>query len=420
LFSSAPLAASLPLTSGLSRQHRTLRIFAAGTLAVSLFLQRFALPFGSKPIDIVGPIAVLLAAWAMLNGALTLHRTRLLLFGLLAFWAVIGAAWQAIHPNGYGVELDLKSLAQFLVLTGFCVLSFAEEMDESVFFRGAANILAIIATAGILQFILQFAGLGLFSFSHILPERILYEANYNLEIPVGIGDALKANGFFLLEPSIFSQAMAMALIIETLATRRPWFLALFAAGLLLSFSGTGWIVLLSFLATVGARLGGRGVAVAAGLALAIVAIAAVLIVVSPDIADVFTGRFAELSQPGTSGNLRFATPFQLMHDVLAHEPSAWLVGIGPGASERLDLAYDYNVNTPIKILLEYGLPAVIVYVSIFLTAQRTRLQSALVVPSIVLVLLAGGYQEFAPVLFPILLLICIARLTPHETGRMAA
>lgn len=387
-------------------------IFAAGTLVLSLFLQRFAVPVGSQGMDIVGPLVLLLAFWAVLNGALVLHRTRLLLFGALALWTVLGAAWQTVHPNSYGVGLTLPSLAQFLLLTSFCVLSFARDMDERVFFRGGANILALIAAAGILQFLLQFAGLGLFSFTHLLPDRMLFESGYNLEIPVGIGDIMKSNGFFLLEPSIFSQSMAMGLILEILAARRAWFLALFAAGLLLSFSGTGWIVLLSFLLSVGARLGRRGILLAAGLAMAIVAVFAAVVYFSPDTADVFAGRVAEFSQPGTSGNLRFTTPFQLMNEVLAREPTAWLFGIGPGASERLSLAYEYDVNTPIKILLEYGMPAVVLYVAIFLSAQRTKLQGALVVPCLVLVLLAGGYQEFAPVLFPILLLICIARLRP--------
>ena len=387
-------------------------IFAAGTLVLSLFLQRFAVQVGSQGMDIVGPLVLLLAFWAVLNGALVLHRTRLLLFGALALWTVLGAAWQTVHPNSYGVGLTLPSLAQFLLLTSFCVLSFARDMDERVFFRGGANILALIAAAGILQFLLQFAGLGLFSFTHLLPDRMLFESGYNLEIPVGIGDIMKSNGFFLLEPSIFSQSMAMGLILEILAARRAWFLALFAAGLLLSFSGTGWIVLLSFLLSVGARLGRRGILLAAGLAMAIVAVFAAVVYFSPDTADVFAGRVAEFSQPGTSGNLRFTTPFQLMNEVLAREPTAWAFGIGPGASERLSLAYEYDVNTPIKILLEYGVPAVVLYVAIFLSAQRTKLQGALVVPCLVLVLLAGGYQEFAPVLFPILLLICIARLRP--------
>ena len=108
--------------------------------------------------------------------------------------------------------LTLPSLAQFLLLTSFCVLSFARDMDERVFFRGGANILALIAAAGILQFLLQFAGLGLFSFTHLLPDRMLFESGYNLAIPVGIGDIMKSNGFFLLEPSIFSQSMAMGCV----------------------------------------------------------------------------------------------------------------------------------------------------------------------------------------------------------------
>jgi hypothetical protein len=410
LFTATHADAHLPASPRARRD--AIWVFAGATLTLSLILQRFALPLGGKGVDIVGPAVLLLAAWAMLKGALVLHRGRLVVFGALALWTLIGAAWQTVHPNSYGVGLTLQSLAQFLLLTGFCVLSFTREVDERQFFQGAANILALIAAAGIAQFLLQFAGMGLFSFAHLLPERILFESGYNLEIPVGIGDIMKSNGFFLLEPSIFSQAMAMGLILEILAARRAWFLALFAAGLLLSFSGTGWIVLLSFLLSVGARLGRRGLLLAAGLAFAIIAIFAAIVFFSPDTADVFAGRFAEFSQPGTSGNLRFTTPFQLMGDVLSREPTAWLFGIGPGASERLSLAYEYDVNTPIKILLEYGMPAVLLYLALFLNAQRTRLQGALVFPCLVLLLIAGGYQEFAPVLFPVMLLICIARLRP--------
>ena len=88
------------------------------------------------------------------------------------------------------------------------------------------------------------------------------------------------------------------MILEILATRRPWFLALFAAGLLLSFSGTGWIVLVSFLVSVGARLGRRGVLLAAGLAVAIVTVFAAIMYFSPDTADVFAGRFARILTAG--------------------------------------------------------------------------------------------------------------------------
>ena len=56
----------------------------------------------------------------------------------------------------------------------------------------------------------------------------------------------------------------MGLIIEVLAARRWSHICLFGVGLLLSFSGTGWIVLASFLAGNVARLGLRGIAISIG------------------------------------------------------------------------------------------------------------------------------------------------------------
>jgi hypothetical protein len=70
------------------------------------------------------------------------------------------------------------------------------------------------------------------------------------------------------------------------------------------------------------------------------------------------------------------------------------------------------VNTPIKVLLEYGLPALISYLALFLLNERTPAQRALVLPAMIMFLFAGGYQQFPPVLFLILLLLCTARLTP--------
>jgi hypothetical protein len=389
--------------------------FAASILVASLFLQRFAIPFGALGIGIVGPLGLLLAVGALYRGALVFDRARLALFAGLTSWLVIGMAHQAMTPNGYRVAPVTNSLLQFLLLTGFSTLSFAEPVEELAFYRGAANILSAIAIAGIAQFALQFVGLGLFSFTGLLPDNLLFESMYNLQIPVGIGDALKSNGFFLLEPSIFSQAMAMGTILEILAARRPWVLAVFIGGLVLSFSGTGWIVLGSFLISVGLRLGGRGMLIGVCATVGLLLIAILLMLFVPEAASVFGDRVAEFSQPGTSGNMRFATPFTVLHDVLAHEDWAWLFGVGAGVSEKLDLAYEYDVNTPIKIIMEFGIPGLLLYFSLFIKAARTQLQSAMLVPALVLIIFAGGYQEFAPVLFPIFLLICVARLRPASS-----
>jgi hypothetical protein len=382
--------------------------FAAAILMCCLLLQRFAIPAGEKGVDIVGPIGLLLAAWALHRGALIVHRNRLILFGLLTLCLLSGTAWQIFHPNAYGQPFSSKSILQFLLLTGFCTLSFPLAMEEGRFYRRASDILAIVAIAGILQFVLQIAGLRLFAFTGLLPAPILFEAGYNLSIPVGIGSLLKSNGFFLLEPSIFSQVMAIGLIIELLAPkRRVGHACLFAVGLVLSFSGTGWIVLAGFFVGAVLRLGLRGIALGLMALIVLAAVAAAVDLLAPDVAAVFAARFGEISTAGTSGNLRFVTPYQTLDAVWAREPSAWLVGIGAGAAEHLSLPFEYNVNTMTKIVLEYGLPALILYVALILNAARTPMQNGLLLPSFVLLMLTGGYQEFAPVLFPIFLLICI-------------
>jgi hypothetical protein len=85
-------------------------------------------------------------------------------------------------------------------------------------------------------------------------------------------------------------------------------------------------------------------------------------------------------------------------------------------SERLSLPYCYAVDPPVKVAVEYGFPVLILYVSLFLSGQRTPRQSALVPPALVLLMLAGGYQLFGPMVYLIVLLICTVSLTEVEPG----
>jgi hypothetical protein len=410
------VSASLPVrtlarpTRIAGRVERDALHLTSALLAAMLLLQRFGIPFGAKPISVVGPIGFLIAAVGLARGTLAFDRRRTMAF--LAFIACVtaGMVWQQLGPSPFGTPINNKSMAQFVVLSGFAVLCFAEPVDEARFFRLVANWFAAIAVAGALQFAAQFAGLRLFQFTGLLPASILYEANYNQVIPIGIGSLLKSNGFFLVEPSVFSQILALGIIMEVLSGRRPWVLALFAGSLLISFSGTGWIVLASFFATAAVGMGARGLALAAGMALALALAAGAALLAAPEIITVFNDRASEFAMMGTSAHLRFITPFWLTEEVLARDPQAALLGIGSGASESMQLPWLFNVNTPIKVFLEYGLPALVAYLSLFLLNRRTPVQRALVVPAMVMFLVAGAYQQFPPMLFLTLLLLCTARL----------
>ena len=390
---------------------RAALVFTGAVFCASLFLQRFAIPFGDKGLSVVGPIGLALAGAGLLGGGLALHRTRLVCFLAFASCCVLGAGYHAAVRDGFGVAQSAESLAQFLLLTGFAALTFAHPVDEDRFFRLVTWILAAVAAAGVLQFAAQFVGLGLFSFEGVVPSAVLFEKGYNPRIPIA-GSLFKSNGFFLVEPSVFSQFMALALAIELVSFKRPALLCLFAAGFMLSFSGTGWFVLAGFVAAATAGMGARGVVLAAATLATLALAAGATYVFAPDLFLSFAGRLDEFSHPSTSGHLRFVTPYWALADVLARDPAALWLGIGAGVTDRLSLPYEYHVNTPVKVLLDYGLPALIAYVLLFVLGHKSPVQGALVLPGVVLILFTGGYQQFPPVLFPVLLLLSVARLRP--------
>lgn len=389
--------------------------FAGIIVVSSLVLQRFGLHFGTSAMSIVGPIGLLLGLRGLLRGELSIHLGRLTAYLGLVLFITLGLVEQALFPPAFFVVSSPLSIAQFLLLSSFAVLSFTEPVDELTFFRMINKALVLIAVAGILQFALQVVNLSIFSFEGIVPASILTEQGWNLTISAGVGSLLKSNGLLLIEPSIFSQFMAVGLIIEFLAFRRILFCFLYMAAMVVSFSGTGWIVFSVFIVGVAFGLGMRGVLLALG-AVALIGVALVTAYLfAPDVLSALGERATEVFHPGTSGHMRFITPFWALSDVIGRVPPASLFGIGGGMSEHLTLPYEYDVNTPIKIILEYGVPALICYVSLLVIADRTPLQRALVVPCIVLLLFTGSYSQFPPILFFMLLLISVARLQPSAT-----
>ncbi len=388
--------------------------FATGVLAASVFLQRFGVPAGGKAVNVVGLIGLALAGWGVLRGTLVFGAVRLGAFLALCALVLAGMAYHLLSPGRFAAAQSVQSVVQFLVLTGFATLSFREAMPEERFFRRVNAVLAIVAVAGMLQFAAQFAGIRVFSWRGFVPAAFLFEDGYNPMIPLGFANAYKANGFFLLEPSIFSQFMALALIVELLVGKRLGYILLFVTGLALSGAGTGWIVLVAFVGSAAFTLGRRGTVVAAVTLVVLAGLVGAVSVFAPDAAAAFGSRLDEVFRPSTSGHLRFITPFWLLGDVLNQEPMAALLGVGGGVSERLTMPYEYDVNTPVKIAVEYGFPALVAYIAVLAAGRKSPVQRALVAPGLVLLMFTGGYQQFAPMLFPVLLLMSVARLTPRE------
>ena len=391
--------------------------FVTLTLFTCLVLQRFAIPVGDLAISVATPILLGAAAWGLGAGWLVIDRRRMALFlGLIAL-AALSTILRLALPVGIAPRTSLSSLLHWLVLTSFAVLAFRDRMPERRFFAMVNNWLAFIAIAGIAQFALQFVGISVFGFTGLLPERLLLEHLYVTDQVLAWGASLKrANGFFLLEPSIFAQFMAVALMIEALCFRRALWFGLFTAGMLVSVSGTGFLVLAGFGVALAIGAGLRGVAMVVLMAMGAALALGLASLALPDVAETLLLRSGEFSQPGTSGHERFVTPFMMMRDVFHAAPWAAFAGIGPGTSEFLELPYRYWVNTPAKLVTEYGLVGFGLYLALIVSAQRSAAQRILVLPVLVLLLLTGGYHQAAPLLFPMLLLITVARLEEARPG----
>lgn len=392
--------------------------FVGLTLAICLFLQRFALPYGSLEVSIAMPLVLLLSGWGLMVGILTIDRRRAAFFLGLVACGLIATAVHATYPLAIAPRTSLNSLVYWLAMTAFAVLRLRAPMDERRFFSLLAIMLELVAVAGIAEFVAQLVGLRLFSFSGLVPANLLIEHEYDVVASISGTDLLRSNGFFLVEPSVFSQFMAVGVIVEWLLFRRPARLALYLVGLLVSVSGSGWLVLCAFvveLAFVTGALGVLRALVLAGVCVLAMTLASLVI---PDITSALTGRVGEFNVQGSSGYDRFVTPFMVLAQVLSGAPWSILTGIGPGASEQLLVPYFYQLNTPVKVILEYGLPGLLFYLLLLLYAIRTPTQWLLICPLFVLLMFTGGYQEFAPILFPVLLISTVALLHPNLSASL--
>jgi len=338
------------------------------------------------------------------------HRERIGIFLLLIAIGLISVNVHKNMPIAMVTRMSLVSFLYWIGITGLATLTFRYRLRESVFFNVVVSCLVFVAICGIAQFLLQFVGIRMFSFRGTIPDTFLVESLYNVEIPLE-GKFIKSNGFFLVEPSTFSQFMALGLICEWTGDKRPRYLALFLFSIFISASGTGWLVLGSFILYTAFTKQGKGLGIAFVFVLMLLTMFIVISFIFPTITDSLSGRMHEFNMQGTSGNERFVTPVLVIEQVFHVAPWAFFTGIGPGGADELaGITYLYAMNTPIKITLEYGIFGLLTYLILILWSDRTPRQSAVLLPSLVLLLIAGGNDHFPPILFPVLLITTIANL----------
>ncbi|MEZ5826488.1 MAG: hypothetical protein R3C97_17695 [Geminicoccaceae bacterium] len=327
---------------------RPLLVLWLSILLCVTVLQRLALPGSGGVIGVGFAVAFALTVHAVIRGRLRLDPVR---FALYAFMA----ATLLLTLFGRVERFSIDSLFMLLVLYLPFILMVEVTRDTfELMLEVFQRVMILSALAGLAQFAIQVV-LGpdaMFPFDIVLPQSFFIQG-FNLRIGVGEGlDLLKSTGLWFLEPSHFSQALAFAIVVELLHARRLAVLALFGAAYIVSFSGTGALLLLALALPLAVRLRWWW----------LLLLPAVFVPLTPFLADIppfslFLGRLDELNNPMASGSMRLFGPFWLVADVMLDHPRALFFGFGPGSVENVASALDYAVQDSswLKLFVEYGL-----------------------------------------------------------------
>jgi hypothetical protein len=330
---------------------RALKFALVAAMVSLIVLTRFGINTGAYGLNFAVPILYSMIFIGLAKDRINLDLPGLLLF---AFLMTIGAMSLVINlnsPQGAGSTASLVLMGALYVPFVFALKPFPHsKLAWQWAMEALSNIAVFIGILGIVQYGLQFVWNPpwLFDFSPLIPKAISVDVLFNSSIYTG--SAYKSNGFFMREPSAFSFLMAFALICEIALTKRWWRVVLFAAGLMLSYSGTGLLALAFGL------MFPFGFKTAVRVTLIAVSGLVVFLLFGDALNLSFTlGRIGEFSSEQSSGYIRYVAPMRLVSELIDSDPLSALFGHGPGTIFHAKRLYEFHDPTWAKLVYEYGL-----------------------------------------------------------------
>jgi hypothetical protein len=319
---------------------------------VSLFfLTQIAYNIDEFPVSTDFVAYYLFLLFILLAGSFKFSLFRLVTFLALVLLALLGLFRGELVSAS---SMALLDVLYFPLAFGFKEDSGSDGLHEYIV-ETFITCVCILSLIGCAQLILVNAtGWDIFrNIAFVLPDTILAAGTYAIERE-GAAGVIKANGFFLREPSSLSALTAIAFVLEYLLKARKRTIMILLAGQIASMSGTGILAIaFAFIFPASARSIPR--------AAAFFIVAAFLLSFGAGIpgANIWFDRLSEFDTEGTSGYARFVAPLEIVERGFSNGlPSMWL-GNGPGSYLRavsvFDLHYEVNDPTWAKLLFEYGI-----------------------------------------------------------------
>lgn len=359
----------------------------------STLLSKFAIPpFGAMGLSVAIPVITAALAVGALAGRLVVDPPRLLAY-LLVMSLLTGMQFLLDEPY------SPSSLLLLLILHLPYVFHLGRQPDSRRVLAWFQWLCIVIATLGVLQYLVQFLiGPALaFPIENYFPAEFRVSA-FNMQGYLEYGsDTYRANGVVMLEPSFFSQLMAIGIVVELIHQRRPWVPALLLVAMLLSYSGTGLALLCACLLVLAVwqrrwwLLGGMGL-------LAVVVVVFAGVVGDVPYVSVFLSRANEFSAERSSGFARFIGGFYMFDQFLWSDPLRAFAGHGAGSFQRYSLRAQYPATgmAIFKMVFEFGLLGATAYFAfLFGCIRRSGAPAILRVAVGLSFLLNGNYIPFA-------------------------
>lgn len=376
-----------------------------GALIAVTFLLKFAVPIGGgQQLFLCFFVIYGLTGYGVLSGKLQVHHKRfalymLMLSGLYATQLLGGYEFSFLSI----LMLTLIHLPYIFELTPAA----GEEKNPNLLF---VKILSIIAILGIVQFFGQYIIGSTYAFflDTMAPQSLIMQGFHGYNPLHDKGAIYKSNGFFIQEPSNFSQLLALALVIEMVFFRNMKRIALFLVALALTFSGTGLLMLMAVVPFY--LLFNKKfiimLVLAAGLLTAPVWAPAVGLEKTVKRSESIVGSNK------TSSYGRFFSSFDLVQDfVLPEGPRTVLFGLGAGAMPRTitqePLDYYAASSTWGKIFFEYGVVGMIFYFGFMGYIFFSSRGNPYVVAALVLQFLIMGEHVFPPTVHGLILALLV-------------
>ncbi len=327
-------------------------------LVVGTYLSKLSVPpFGAMGLALSIPLMAAVAVGGFAAGLMVLHVRRAFAFVLML--AVL-LSLQVVAADHFSPN----SLALLVVVHlpyAFQLRRTERRRDNAL--RYFQRIAMTIAVLGILQYVGQFVIGAKYAFPiENLAPAALKVANFNSTGLLQYGsEVMRANGVFMIEPSFFSQLMAVGIIIELVTSKRPVYFVVMVIAILVSYSGTGLMLLAAgLLCECMIRQRWDVLLGIVGLCMLVAAVG-----VAADVRMItnILNRSSEFSSTGSSASMRFVGGFQLFEQFLWPDPFRAMFGFGAGSTVEFiaKATVPFAETILFKPIFEYGIVGAIAY-----------------------------------------------------------